>query len=460
MLSADMVWSVAVRRPNAKIFRSLKNPTIDPNIVIQSVMESNNEDYSESKLYENVQINLISEYIECEKESNENTREQSEESDIMNGETSDISQTNVGRDIVERIDSMNDDKYNKEITMNNKELIELISAAETLEEYMEKNGFIKDRSYNLRNYKQCFVGREMMEKIVMLKLAENEKEALKFGNSLIETNIIQHVTKDHTFKNGYFFYKFVAGYGAIKTLNEKIVQLKEQLEAKTAEIESEKRKTEEMRMEHKEQINRYKLMEEKYASIQSTLEQEQRRSDVLLELNNALKQNVMTILSEKEELEENIDEMLAKYMEQMEEIKNSQRAKENEYEYKMIELKEFLAQKKREIADKKQNLLIEIEERNEKYKEIESELKRVNVEKDEILKEKKSIKKKFADYVKLQYQFRANELKINELKTKDLNQPNLEQNDQINSLTSSIIAGWNTLKTLTLINPITHFTDH
>merc|ERR1712154_566360 len=132
---------------------------------------------------------------------------------------------------------------------------------------------------------------------------------------------------DHTFKNGYFFYKFVAGYGAIKTLNEKIVQLKEQLEAKTAEIESEKRKTEEMRMEHKEQINRYKLMEEKYASTQSTLEQEQRRSDVLLELNNALKQNVMIILSEKEELEENIDEMQAKYMEQMEEIKKQSKSK-------------------------------------------------------------------------------------------------------------------------------------
>merc|ERR1712130_399124 len=114
---------------------------------------------------------------------------------------------------------------------------------------------------------------------------------------------------------------------------------------------------------------------------------EQRRSDVLLELNNALKQNVMIILSEKEELEENIGEMQAKYMEQMEEIKNSQRAKENEYEYKMSELKEFLAQKEREIADKKQNLLIEIEERHKKYKEIESELKRVNVEKDEILKE-------------------------------------------------------------------------
>merc|ERR1712151_38879 len=124
-------------------------------------------------------------------------------------------------------------------------------------------------------------------------------------------------------------------------------------------------------------------------------------------------------------------------MEQMEEIKNSQRAKENEYEYKMSELKDFLAQKEREIADKKQHLLviqemnevtlkeweqknneidnelknklIEIKETNKKCKEIESELKRVNVEKDEILKEKDSFKDKFADYVELQYQFRANE---------------------------------------------------
>merc|ERR1719384_1954622 len=97
--------STPLRRRN-----SLKNPTIDPNIVIESVMEEpNNENYSKSRIYENVQINLISEYIECEEGSKENTNEQCEESDIMNGETSDISQTNVGRDIRERIDSIDDD---------------------------------------------------------------------------------------------------------------------------------------------------------------------------------------------------------------------------------------------------------------------------------------------------------------------------------------------------------------
>merc|ERR1712154_267440 len=110
-----------------------------------------------------------------------------------------------------------------------------------------------------------------------------------------------------------------------------------------------------------------------------------------------------------------------------------------------VALKEW-EQKNNEIDNK----LIEIKETNKKCKEIESELKRVNVEKDEILKEKESIKDKLADYVELQYQFRANE-KEYESKIKKLNQKNLKQNNQINVLKGSVLKSWNTLKTLKMI---------
>jgi len=257
-------------------------------------MEPNNENYSKSRIYENVQINLISEYIECEEGSKENTNEQCEESDIMNGETSDISQTNVGRDIRERIDSIDD------------------------------NGGYSDSE-----------------------------------------NIIDFIQKRS---------------------DEWIDSMDDDKESDTAKID-------------------------KY-------------SKELTVKTYSLNFNLLQLIWKKKE-----------------------------YEYKMSELKELLAQKEREILDNKQHhLLLEIKEMNKKYKEIESELKRVNVEIDEILKEKESIKSKFADYVKLQHQFRANKLKSNELKMKHINQSNLKQNDQINALKSSIIAGWNTLKTLKLIN--------
>eukprot|EP01083_Nonionella_stella_P162071 531689_1 len=94
----------------------------------------------------------------------------------------------------------------------------LVSKAQTLQEYLLSNGLIKDRTYNLKTYKQCFVGREVIPVMISLNLMptsdlfEKEINAITFGNALIQSNIIKHVTSDHTFKNEKLFYEFISGY--------------------------------------------------------------------------------------------------------------------------------------------------------------------------------------------------------------------------------------------------------
>ena len=84
----------------------------------------------------------------------------------------------------------------------------LVVKAQQLERKLE----IKDRRYNLKKYKSCFIGSECVSLILELKYAYNEQQAVDFGNQLIQNDIIQHVERHHTFKNQKLFYKFVDGY--------------------------------------------------------------------------------------------------------------------------------------------------------------------------------------------------------------------------------------------------------
>lgn len=71
---------------------------------------------------------------------------------------------------------------------------------------------ICDRKYKFKTYKKCFIGSDAVKEIISLNLAINENEAMEFGNKLIDSDIIQHVTKGHTFKNEKLFYRFTDKY--------------------------------------------------------------------------------------------------------------------------------------------------------------------------------------------------------------------------------------------------------
>ena len=68
----------------------------------------------------------------------------------------------------------------------------------------------------MKTYKKCFIGSEAVDAIIRLNLATNEKDAVEFGNKLIQYDIIQHVLKHHTFKNEFLFYRFIDGYQSKK----------------------------------------------------------------------------------------------------------------------------------------------------------------------------------------------------------------------------------------------------
>ncbi len=99
------------------------------------------------------------------------------------------------------------------IIYKNNKLVDLpkLSAKEAnllAKEIQEKQTLeIKDRRYRLKIYRQCFIGSELVEWLKQNKdvLAV---EAISLGQSLLEHNLICHVTNDHQFKNSFLFYRF------------------------------------------------------------------------------------------------------------------------------------------------------------------------------------------------------------------------------------------------------------
>jgi pyruvate/2-oxoglutarate dehydrogenase complex dihydrolipoamide dehydrogenase (E3) component len=77
-----------------------------------------------------------------------------------------------------------------------------------LVETLRHNLDIKDRTYRLTTYENCFVGSEACEWMVESGVAEDVHEAEVIGNLLLEADVFHHVLRDHNFKNDYLFYRF------------------------------------------------------------------------------------------------------------------------------------------------------------------------------------------------------------------------------------------------------------
>lgn len=85
----------------------------------------------------------------------------------------------------------------------------LVEKAKELQNWLD----IKDRKWHFRKYQQCFIGKAAVKCMVDLKFVADEKEAINFGNKLIQFNIIEHVEQQHAFRNEHLFYRFVDGFG-------------------------------------------------------------------------------------------------------------------------------------------------------------------------------------------------------------------------------------------------------
>mmetsp|Transcript_12443 Transcript_12443/g.31899 ORF Transcript_12443/g.31899 Transcript_12443/m.31899 type:complete len:717 (-) Transcript_12443:252-2402(-) len=67
---------------------------------------------------------------------------------------------------------------------------------------------IRDRTYLLSTYRNCFIGEEAVKWLIAAKHAKDEKQALVLGNRILDLGLIEHVTRDHAFKNDHLFYHF------------------------------------------------------------------------------------------------------------------------------------------------------------------------------------------------------------------------------------------------------------
>jgi len=71
------------------------------------------------------------------------------------------------------------------------------------------NSFKSNRKYHLRTYKNCFVGREAVDYFIKKGYAADRQAAVAFGDNLLRKHYFHHVVLDHSFKDDYYFYRFL-----------------------------------------------------------------------------------------------------------------------------------------------------------------------------------------------------------------------------------------------------------
>ena len=75
-------------------------------------------------------------------------------------------------------------------------------------EDLRNNVEVKDRTYHLRTYPQCFVGADAVKHFLEKSHAETVADAVALGEGLLQLGVFHHVTKDHAFKNEELYYRF------------------------------------------------------------------------------------------------------------------------------------------------------------------------------------------------------------------------------------------------------------
>eukprot|EP00043_Microstomoeca_roanoka_P013946 m.137245 g.137245 ORF g.137245 m.137245 type:complete len:448 (-) comp15889_c2_seq3:270-1613(-) len=87
-------------------------------------------------------------------------------------------------------------------------LDEFYDAAIQLRATLLTDGIIKDRTYHLKKYKQCFKGDDLVSYLVDTGECKTRSEAIMVGCSLLMFGMIHHVVDDHLFADKPLFYRF------------------------------------------------------------------------------------------------------------------------------------------------------------------------------------------------------------------------------------------------------------
>lgn len=99
-----------------------------------------------------------------------------------------------------------DSSYNIGVRKTPKERLTLIEIADKLQRNVE----VRNRTYHLKKYPQCFVGSEAVDYLVESNLAPSREDAVRIGNDIMAAvGIFEHVCQEHDLQDGYFFYRFI-----------------------------------------------------------------------------------------------------------------------------------------------------------------------------------------------------------------------------------------------------------
>ena len=79
---------------------------------------------------------------------------------------------------------------------------------------------IRDRSYRLTKYPKSFIGSEAVDWLVKHQ-ALSRPQAVRLGERMFESGLFHHVTDDHDFKDGNFYFRFFADEAASAGLPDK-----------------------------------------------------------------------------------------------------------------------------------------------------------------------------------------------------------------------------------------------
>lgn len=75
---------------------------------------------------------------------------------------------------------------------------------------------VKDRTYHLKSYPRCFVGRQTVDTLVATGVCPSRAAAVELGKSLMLAGVFFHVTQEHHFKDEDLFYRFTSDFALLE----------------------------------------------------------------------------------------------------------------------------------------------------------------------------------------------------------------------------------------------------
>ena len=69
---------------------------------------------------------------------------------------------------------------------------------------------VRDRRWRLKWYRSVFVGTEMVDWLILVGLAHDRSQAVRYGHYLLSGRVIRHINNEYHFYDQPFFYTFVS----------------------------------------------------------------------------------------------------------------------------------------------------------------------------------------------------------------------------------------------------------